>query len=67
MNNTENKQFIKLEMNKAYLITVKETRLNQYTCEVYGVTLLANTFIQMCSILDALDFMEVEVYNNEQT
>lgn len=62
----ENKQFIKIEMNKAYLITVKETRSKQYTCEVYGVTLLANTFIQMYNILDALDFMEVEVYSNEQ-
>lgn len=53
-------------MNKVYLITVNETTLNRYTCEVYGVKLVAYTFEEMYKILDMLDFMEVEVYSNEQ-
>ena len=59
-------QFIKVEMNKVSLITVNETTLNRYTCEVYGVKLVAYTFEEMYKILDMLDFMEVEVYSNAQ-
>lgn len=62
----KSRQFIKIEMNKVYLITVNETTLNRYTCEVYGVKLIAYTFEEMYKILDMLDFMEVEVYSNEQ-
>jgi hypothetical protein len=62
----KSRQFIKIEMNKVYLITVNETTLNRYTCEVYGVKLVAYTFEEMYKILDMLDFMEVEVYSNEQ-
>lgn len=62
----KSRQFIKIEMNKVYLITVNETTLNRYTCEVYGVKLVAYTFKEMYKILDMLDFMEVEVYSNEQ-
>lgn len=62
----KSRQFIKIEMNNAYLITVNETTLNRYTCEVYGVKLVAYTFEEMYKILDMLDFMEVEVYSNEQ-
>lgn len=62
----KSRQFIKMEMNKVYLITVNETTLNRYTCEVYGVKLVAYTFEEMYKILDMLDFMEVEVYSNEQ-
>lgn len=62
----KSRQFIKIEKNKVYLITVNETTLNRYTCEVYGVKLVAYTFEEMYKILDMLDFMEVEVYSNEQ-
>lgn len=62
----KSRQFIKIEINKVYLITVNETTLNRYTCEVYGVKLVAYTFEEMYKILDMLDFMEVEVYSNEQ-
>ncbi|WAX11963.1 hypothetical protein CI644P6_00003 [Clostridium phage CI644P6] len=62
----KSRQFIKIEMNKVYLITVNETTLNRYTCEVYGVKLVAYTFEEMYKILDMLDFMEVEVYSNAQ-
>lgn len=62
----KSRQFIKIEMNKVYLITVNETTLNRYTCEVYGVKLVAYKFEEMYKILDMLDFMEVEVYSNEQ-
>lgn len=62
----KSRQFIKIEMNKVYLITVNETTLNRYTCEAYGVKLVAYTFEEMYKILDMLDFMEVEVYSNEQ-
>ncbi|WAX11897.1 hypothetical protein CI644P3_00003 [Clostridium phage CI644P3] len=62
----KSKHFIKTEINKAYLITVNETTLNRYTCEVYGVKLVAYTFEEMYKILDMLDFMEVEVYSNAQ-
>lgn len=62
----KSRQFIKIEMNKVYLITVNETTLNRYTCEIYGVKLVAYTFEEMYKILDMLDFMEVEVYSNEQ-
>lgn len=62
----KSRQFIKIEMNKVYLITVNETTLNRYTCEVYGVKLVAYTFEEMYKILDMLDFMEVKVYSNEQ-
>ncbi|WAX11920.1 hypothetical protein CI644P4_00003 [Clostridium phage CI644P4] len=62
----KSRQFIKIEMNKVYLITVNETTLNRYTCEVYGVKLVAYTFEEMYKILDMLDFMEVEVYSNEK-
>ena len=62
----KSRQFIKIEMNKVYLITVNETSLNRYTCEVYGVKLVAYTFEEMYKILDMLDFMEVEVYSNEK-
>lgn len=62
----KNKQFIKIEINKGYLITVNETVINHYTCEVYGVKLIACTFEEMYKILDALDFMEIEIYGNEQ-
>lgn len=40
----KSKHFIKTEINKGYLITVNETTLNRYTCEVYGVKLIASTF-----------------------
>lgn len=43
----KSKHFIKTEINKGYLITVNETTLNRYTCEVYGVKLIANTFEEM--------------------
>ncbi|WAX11853.1 hypothetical protein CI644P1_00003 [Clostridium phage CI644P1] len=62
----KSRQFIKIEMDKVYLITVNETTLNRYTCEVYGVKLVAYTFEEMYKILDMLDFMEVEVYSNAQ-
>lgn len=62
----KSRQFIKIEMNKVYLITVNETTLNRYTCEVYGVKLVAYTFEEMYKILDMLDFMEAEVYSNAQ-
>ena len=62
----KSRQFIKIEINKVYLISVNETTLNRYTCEVYGVKLVAYTFEEMYKILDMLDFMEVEVYSNEQ-
>lgn len=55
----ESRHFIKTEINKGYLITVNETTLNRYTCEVYGVKLIANTFEEMYKILDMLDFMEI--------
>lgn len=62
----KSKHFIKTEINKGYLITVNETALNRYTCVVYGVKLIANTFEEMYKILDMLDFMEIEVCGNEQ-
>lgn len=62
----KSKHFIKTEINKGYLITVNETALNRYTCEVYGVKLIANTFEEMYKILDMLDFMEIEICGNEQ-
>lgn len=62
----KSKHFIKTEINKGYLITVNETALNRYTCAVYGVKLIANTFEEMYKILDMLDFMEIEICGNEQ-
>lgn len=62
----KSKHFIKTEINKGYLITVNETTLNRYTCKVYGVKLIANTFEEMYKILDMLDFMEIEICGNEQ-
>ena len=62
----KSKHFIKTEINKGYLITVNETTLNRYTCEVYGVKLVAYTFEDMHKILDMLDFMEIEICGNEQ-
>lgn len=62
----KSKHFIKTEINKGYLITVNETTLNQYTCKVYEVNLIANTFEEMYKILDMLDFMEIDICGNEQ-
>lgn len=60
MNKYEN--FIRMEDDKGYLVKVAyNNELHRYECNIYGVTLLANTYHEMAVLLKTMDFIEVEV------